>query len=208
MRMKGIRNWWFVILLKGWWSTEGEKKNLVLGAVSSLPPSWGLLLFCFYGACKSALMLLRHYYTGCQKDMQSTAPTLEVWSSRQKYFCGMDHVGTSCHLTAAAWLALPSWLDTLLCGEKDGCCTAPPSINVTAESSPPKLPLVKVISSRMQLHHLSWISVRLLTLSPIRCSQRCYTGWKNQWGGLKTHWVQMGMIGGMKPRWRPVTNVP
>lgn len=161
MRMKGIRNCCFVIVLKGWWSTKGEKKNLVLGAVSSLPPSLGLLLFSFYGPCKSALMSLRHYYTGCQKDMQSTAPTSEVWSSRQKYFSGMDHVCTPCHLTAAAWLALPSWLGTLLCGEKERCCTAPPSINVTAESSPPKLPPIKVISSRMQLNHLSWISVRL-----------------------------------------------
>lgn len=85
----------------------------------------GIAFICFSGPCKSALMLLRHYCAGCQKDIQSTAPMLEVWSSRQKYFSGMDYPGTPYHLTTSVWLALPCWLATLLCGEKDSCCTAP-----------------------------------------------------------------------------------
>lgn len=32
--------------------------------------------------------------------------------------------------------------------------------------------------------------------------------WETQWGRLKTDWVQMVIISGMKPSWRPVTNCP
>lgn len=133
---------------------------MVFRAVSSLLPSWGLLLFCFHGTRKSALTLLRHYYTGCQEDIQSTAPDQQT---EVFFWDGLSMHSLPSH--NCLWLALPRCLITLSCGEKGYVAAQLLSINGRDESSPVKLLLIKVTPPRMQLNHLPCSSVWVLTLS-------------------------------------------